>query len=98
MILLKSINGAVAEINMVMGAIRQGDFSKRVNLPLQGQLEALKDDINFSVANLAEIISDISNVMAAVNKGDFKHIVECNAEGELGQLKQDINASINNSR
>ncbi len=90
----ESLETALGEVNDVMLAMSQGDFSKRIKADLKGELAQLKNNINTSFNTLDSTITDIVDVMAAISQGNFKQQVEIEAMGQLNELKININQTV----
>lgn len=80
--LLKSMQHAVADANSTVGALAQGDFSKRIERQYVGDLDSLKNGINASADNVTKVMRELGRVMQALKAGQFNVKVDASAEGE----------------
>lgn len=67
-VLVKSINRLLAtseaglqEVGQVLGALANGDLSRRIHSDYEGDLRQLKNDVNATCDKLSEIIADVHN-------------------------------------
>lgn len=90
---LASINAILADINMVMHQMNDGEFNVRVNAPAMGDLLVMKDNVNNSLAALDTAISDVLRVLQAQSEGDLTQQVTTHYHGQLGFLAAAINRS-----
>lgn len=91
---LNSINGIVADINIVMSQMNVGDFNSRVNADAAGDLLIMKKNINDSMNNIAQAVTAISDVVSAQAAGDLtKALPSGTFKGQLHDLKNAINYS-----
>lgn len=84
----------VKEINVVMAAVRDGDFSKRIQGDTRGDLKSLSQNINISIDELGTTISQINQTMFAVAQGQLNHAVMVQTKGQLSLLKNSINSTL----
>lgn len=84
----------VKEINAVMAAVRDGDFSKRIQIDTRGDLKSLSQNINISVDELGTTIAQINQTMFAVAQGQLNHSVTVQTKGQLSLLKNSINSTL----
>ncbi|SFR54819.1 methyl-accepting chemotaxis protein [Thiomicrospira sp. ALE5] len=69
--MLTEVQSAINETNGVVGAIAQGDYSKRIEADLVGDLANLKSGVNGSAENVEFMMAELDKVMAALNEGQF---------------------------
>lgn len=92
---MSSMDVILNEISDVMTQLNHGDFSGQILGDAQGQMDALKQDINASVAHIAKAIQAISEVVAAQAAGDLtQELPKGQFKGQLHNLKNAINYSI----
>lgn len=65
--LMASLESVIKEINQIMDAVAQGNFSRHVESSQQGDLLKLKDSINDSIGLLGKTIKEIIEVSSKVN-------------------------------
>ena len=78
--LLERQQSAISQINSVMAAVAAGDFSHRVDLPLAGDFNALKQATNDSADSVAATMDSLAQVMASLSSGDFSARMTGNIE------------------
>ncbi|MEQ1899586.1 MAG: methyl-accepting chemotaxis protein [Devosia sp.] len=80
------------EIGHVVGAAKDGDFSRRVGMtPTNRDLQALADSINGLVETVERGLSETGGVLAALAKADLTQRVTGEYRGAFAQLKTDAN-------
>lgn len=75
----------IADINRVMQAVVNNDFSQRVTVETQGELSLLKRNINDAISRLQETTEAILDIMRAMDQGDFKKRLTRNKQTEFVQ-------------
>ena len=81
--LMDNLDSSFTEIQTVMGAISQGDFSQRVQSELHGDIEALKQSVNASANSVENTMTALSKVMQGIANGDFSVRLDEHVKGEL---------------
>ena len=81
--MMQALQGALSNTNAVMGAVAAGDFSKRVNAEVKGDLLQLKNSVNASVDKLELTMNALTEVMQALREGNFHKRVDNRVEGEF---------------
>lgn len=69
--LLAALKTSIKETNGVVGAIAQGDFTKRINSRQKGDLDTLKQGVNGSAESVEFMMSELSKVMESLYQGQF---------------------------
>ena len=82
---------ALGEIGQVMQALAQGRFNRRINVPLEGDLNHLKDNINNSMQALEQAVQEVTQVASAMSDGDLTQVMSDNYEGELNNIAVSLN-------
>lgn len=91
--LLKSMQHAIGDANATIGALAQGDFSKRIEREYVGDLDKLKNGINGSADNVTKVMRELGRVMQSLHEGQFNVVVNTHAQGEyLTMLKNTAEA------
>lgn len=83
------------EIDEVLEAATQGDFSKQ--LPLVGKkgfFHKLTEGLNALSANTDEALADMQRILGAMARGDLTKRITKEYEGRYAQLKYDTNSTI----
>ena len=78
-----SVNQSISELNRVLGAVAQGDFSKRIEEDLPGDLARIKEVVNSSVSSIGVTRSSLEKVMQGLYQGDFSVRMAQEVRGEL---------------
>lgn len=90
----KKIHSVVADILNIMARMSAGDFAARVNADAHGDILTLKNSINNSMSDLAEVVKLMSDVVGAQALGDLTHELSSGVfKGHLHDLKNAINYS-----
>jgi len=83
------------EVNEVMHAALQGDFSKRIVLSNKdGFFKVLGESLNQTLEYNQRMIDELMHVFAAISKGDLSQTVTSDYSGSLEKLKNDVNATV----
>ncbi|MBD3767911.1 MAG: HAMP domain-containing protein, partial [Gammaproteobacteria bacterium] len=81
----------VQDINLVMRAMAQGDFSQRITVSAQGDLLTIKNQVNLTLDALAQAVSVLSQQMTNMAQGQ---LVITNSQhafaGELARVEQGL--------
>ncbi|HYH37130.1 MAG TPA: methyl-accepting chemotaxis protein [Azospirillum sp.] len=64
--LTDTVEGVIADLAGVMGALAEGDLTKRVERDYQGAFQRLKTDVNATSEKLAEIVGQITTAADAI--------------------------------
>ena len=81
-----ALDQSISEANQVVGAIAEGDFSKRMSGNYAGSLDSLKQVINASTDNVRFVMKNLDESMQALKQGQFNYPVETNAPGNYGVM------------
>ncbi len=87
---------AIKAINSVMGTVANGEFDKRIDIDLPGDLQILKDSINQSLQVVENGIEDITKITVSLSQGDLTQRVEADHPGQFGILKTALNSTMGN--
>ena len=88
---------AQQEIDEIVQAAAQGDFSARLSLSgKSGFFEKLSLGMNRLLDTTAHGLNDVAEVLEAFAKGDMTHRIERDYEGLFGQVKDSVNATAAN--
>ncbi len=80
----------VHDINRVMAAMTQGDFSQRVTSAAQGDLLTMKNQVNAALDELAKTVSVLSQQMSAMAQGRLITDSQHHFSGELATVEQGL--------
>ena len=67
--LMESLYTSISEVNCIMEAVDNGDFTRRVSGDYKGDLDRLKKSINSSVESLSEVLTQVENTTRKVHTG-----------------------------
>jgi len=93
---MHTMHAAIDEISQVMEAAALGDFSQRVNLPLDGDMAGLKDSINSSIQAINEALTETADIAQSMAFGNLTKRIEGCFDGRLEDLKNALNSSVDN--
>lgn len=93
---MHTMHAAIDEISQVMEAAALGDFSQRVNLPLDGDMAGLKDSINSSIQAINEALTETADIAQSMAFGNLTKRIEGCFDGRLEDLKNALNSSVEN--
>ncbi len=83
------------EINAVVQAAAQGDFSQRVRLSNNSHFfHTISTGVNQTLEYNQSIINDLNTVFASLAKGDLTNSIDREYTGALNQLKTDMNVTV----
>jgi len=83
--LLRNLNAAIGETNGVLAAVGHGDFSRRVEAELPGDLALLKNGVNAGADSVARTMAALDEVMDAIERGDFSARMDASVQGDSRQ-------------
>ena len=66
--LTDTVQGTIADIARVLGALAEGDLNQRITKEYQGAFDKLKTDVNATSAKLGEIVGQISEATEAISQ------------------------------
>ncbi|NJO16360.1 MAG: HAMP domain-containing protein [Thioploca sp.] len=83
------------EIDFVVQAAAQGDFSQRVNIENKaGFFKEFSERLNKILNCNQRIINELMQVSSALSQGDLTQTITHSYQGALAQLKEDLNITI----
>ncbi len=88
------LRDAVQQVQVVTGAARDGDLTKRV--PMEGKSGAIADlcsGVNVLMETTSVIFADVGRVFGALAEGDLSQRVSRDYAGTFGKVKDDANAT-----
>jgi methyl-accepting chemotaxis protein len=92
-----TLSGLVKEIQTIVDAARQGDFSRRMDL---SDKHGFGKDIGESLNQLSETtyvgLSDVLRVANALSKGDLTQTIAKDYPGTFGEVKAGVNGTVEN--
>lgn len=81
--LMDTMQATLSQVSRVVEGLAVGDFSRKVNADLRGDLLILKEGVNSSVENIQATMSGLNKVMESLSKGDFSERIHLNMNGEF---------------
>lgn len=91
--LFDTLTEPMTEIAAVMAKLASGDIRGRINGDYQGELRALKGNVNRSLEALVTLLDAIGAFAAALSKGDLTKSIDGAFQGEFAHIKQNLNAA-----
>lgn len=82
------------ELKLSLSAAAEGDFSRRIDAELPGDLGALKQAVNQSLEVLEHAFGDIAATAGALAQGDLTRRMHGDYAGTLRELAQSLNGSL----
>jgi methyl-accepting chemotaxis protein len=74
---------AINEVNQVVSAIAEGDFSRQVKSEMSGDLQTMKTAVNQCASSVFVTMNALTDVMQALQKGDFSQRMSTQVKGEI---------------
>lgn len=81
--LMDAMQGTLNQVSGVVQSLAVGDFSRKVDADLRGDLLTLKQGVNASVDNIRATMSGLNEVMHALSQGDFSKRIHLDMRGEF---------------
>jgi len=98
--LVHTTGQGIADVVTVMGALSEGDLSKKIDKPYEGTFGELKEYTNSTVLKLSRVIEGQRKVVEAANHGNFDVRVELEGlhgfQKEMGQGLNQLMATTEN--
>ncbi|MDG6778719.1 methyl-accepting chemotaxis protein [Thiomicrorhabdus sp. zzn3] len=92
---MQFLESAHEEIQLVMKHVSQGEFDKRIQSELPGDLEDLKNTINHSVNEVDMAFSQISQYADSIASNDLTHAIQGEFQGTVQKVQNDLNHALN---
>ncbi len=80
--LIESVQAAISDAIEVVSSIAAGSFERKVIVDVKGDLDNLKQGINFSVDNMKETMDALNTIMQSMAQGEFSKRIEVDLKGE----------------
>lgn len=81
---------AILAVKTVMGSMKEGIFSDRIELDIPGEMAQLKTFLNDSLDNLETAIDAKSVTLSAFREGNFAVEMDQNFKGKLNELRNNM--------
>lgn len=91
---VSNLHEVIVDLNRVLDAMAQGDFTQRIRLTARGELAEMIGHINTSLEIISAAISDSVTLAKALSEGDFSHQMHGTYAGSLGELQTAMNSAI----
>ncbi|MBN2866666.1 MAG: HAMP domain-containing protein [Thiotrichales bacterium] len=86
---LDKVSTAIKESNAAIGALANGDLTKRINGRYVGDLLILQKGVNESAENVSLMIHEIGKAVSHLNQGQFNLTLNSQAKGIFADILQD---------
>ena len=92
--LTKVLSSTTNGINELMTALNAGDFSKKINLKVDGEYAKAINSATQAMEAMRMMIDNIGEVMGNVAQGDITHRITAQGQGDFAVLKNNVNLSL----
>jgi len=89
-------SSALEEVRRVTHAMRQGDFSQRININMPGDLNDLKRYLNQALDQLESAINQKIIMLGHLSEGNFTYVMTGSFSGKLLELKEKMDNMTHN--
>jgi methyl-accepting chemotaxis protein len=87
--LMTAMQSSVNQVNQVVQAVSEGDFSQKINADLRGDLGTMKNAVNASVDSIQATMGSLNGVMQDLYNGQFDPLSSGTANAQVkGEFKQ----------
>ncbi|KUJ71854.1 methyl-accepting chemotaxis protein [Thiomicrospira sp. WB1] len=93
---MQAQSSAINQVRTVTRAMREGDFSQRIQANMPGDLSNLQRYLNESLDNLETAINAKTRALQAFSEGNFSHTMSGPFKGKLLELKEHIDTMADN--
>ena len=84
---------AIEDVAGALGALAEGDLTRRIETDYNGLFDKLKTDINGTTEQLNEVVGGVAGALGALAEGDLTRRIEAEYSGLFDKLKTDANAT-----
>ena len=81
----------IAEVESVLRAVAEGDFSEKVKGNYKGEFLNMKESLNYMISNVDSYITEISGVLGALAKDDLDQGITREYVGQFTEIKDALN-------
>ncbi len=92
--MMRTLSGAIAEVDAAMQGLAAGDFSRPIQAPLRGDMDRLKQSVNQTLASVAEVMKGLGEVTHALQAGDLSKRMNVKARGAFEQAASQLTAAV----
>ena len=93
---LRMMSDVISDVNVVLEHMANGDYTKRVTAPANGELRLMADSVNSRVQQTDKALGEISAVVLALAEGDLTQRVTSDFGGKFGEVSTALNGSMDN--
>ncbi len=93
--LLKNLDEALEQTGLVVVALSEGDFSKRITGDFVGSLNDVKQGVNTSVEQVSNTMTELNQLMQSMARGDFKARFDADVKGEFSEIASSAMTTVN---
>jgi methyl-accepting chemotaxis protein len=91
----KALALAVEQTQDVLGAAKDGDFTRRIPMEgKDGQLKLLGDSVNSLMTTSSAALDEVAGVLGALAKGDLTQRITSDYHGAFAKMREDANATV----
>lgn len=92
--MMRTLSGAIGEVDSAMQGLAAGDFSRPIQAPLRGDMERLKRSVNETLASVAEVMKGLGEVTQGLQVGDLSRRMSVQARGAFEQAASQLTAAV----
>lgn len=92
--MMKTLSGAIAEVDGAMQGLAAGDFSRPIKAPLKGDMDKLKQSVNQTLDSVSEVMKGLSSVTQALQAGDLSARMSVQASGAFDVAAKQLTAAV----
>lgn len=93
---MNRISHVIKEVNVVLSGMAKGDFSQKVQVVAEGELQALSESTNESLHQAELALEEILQVVFALSQGDLAQRVTGAYSGKFEEVASGLNTSLQN--
>ena len=92
--LTKVLSTTTDGINELMAALNAGDFSKKININVDGEYARAVNSATDAMQTMRVMLDNVGEVMGKVSQGNIQQRVQAQGRGDFAVLKNNINLSL----
>jgi methyl-accepting chemotaxis protein len=92
-LLSENVGKVMDDLSGVLGALSEGDLSKRIAAEYQGTFGAMKDAANTTAIRLSDTVEDLARTLGALADGDLTQRITADYRGTFMTLKEAANTT-----
>ena len=90
----KTLSVTTQAINELMDAMAAGDFTKTVDVKLEGKYQMAIEQAKFAMQTLRTMLGEVGAVMDGIATGNLGRKITAEGRGELARLREDVNLTL----